>query len=837
MNDWPVSGPLAPAPGERARERGRTVARLGSSNRCFHGVAGAGAAAAKPRSLTLITGASLPLVGPAPATRCHDSQDEGALKRSPPLPCPSPPGRGRGDFCAGGWGQHAVLLICLLLLFPPTLPAQTSRLSFDPAPTMPAMVSDRPTMTEWVASVYGTGLVEGRLQLIVTGFGQYLGSVLTDELVFSGADQKVRIVLPPMTWNDSVDEILVDLRLHTKQGIVPLPQQRLRTSLRRAQKFPLLLAQTNLTRRKASRRDELVDRLRFESLLPEEVKDHAITVISYLRAEELPQDSLSYCQFEVVVIPGEAFPLLRPAQCEALEKWARAGGSLFLEPAGQLEPSHVDFLNRLAAEDPRKLVFSLDTGRRLPLDLYFGERIGLHFQAGLGTVILHRDQADFDQHPEEWRASVDRLWKLRPFYQGAASEARLAQAVASGALRNFDYQDGMAALNAPFVELMDLLKPPEMQLVPLWVITLVMASLVLMIGPADYFLLGWLKRRKWTWITFPCTIVAMTGLTMLITNAYLSTSESRRAMVIHDVGPDGKIVRTNRFELIFASATRQVVSDVQGALFQPLLTGGVVDPYNFNPRQSLGATSEAGSVEGRVPMRYKVHQDVRQWRPQLNRKFSIGPPADAKPIDWDALGIPATLTQSTLIGAEAQNLLPKVRAVFGPRANLLVLPIVGGTWTSEPAPAYSPQRFHRPDYRALQQQQLQLQWQQMQQQGIPISAQHRHLPQTNILERLSATYPRGAAPVVSSNSPRGGRTLDDLPVTVLGDYDRWWLVIMVPDGDNVVVYRKPYDYAAGARDDAALQRALDQTFPQLERQPPTPSLRVKQLAAPGGRTP
>jgi hypothetical protein len=663
-----------------------------------------------------------------------------------------------------------------------TLHAQTTRIQLEPASSMPPLIDDRPTLTEWLATVQGTGLIEGRLEFIVIANSQLLGNVLTDELVFSGIDQKIRVMFPPFNWPGYAEEVLVNIRLHTKQGMAILPQQRMRTSIARAQKCPLLLGETKQRPRTALGRDKLADRLRFESLLPEEFKEYAITVMSHLAADEFPQEPLAFCQYEVVVIAGDVFAVLRPAQLEALHKWVKAGGSLYLEPTGILEAGHVDLLNKLVADDPRKLIFSMDAKGRLPMELVFGQEPVIHARCGLGRVALHRDQNSFPSEDDAaWRMTAAMLWKFRPQFRDMVQSGRLSDATLQDIARAADNQafgggyappsgqPGMpyAQAGPPVSEMIDLLRPQGVRMVPLWVIGMLLGSLVLMIGPVDYFTLSWLKRRKWTWITFPAMIVAMTVLTVAITNSYLSTAESRRAFVIHDVGQEGDILRTNRFELVFPASSRRVANDVQAALFTPVMTGGYHDPrypYQQNPYarnqnayNGLMFFSEPATVHGRVPARYKVFQDVRQWTPQLNRRFAIAPPAEDAKIDWNSLQVPPYANSAALRSGGDQELMAyvaKVQRLFGPQAQACALTAEG---------------FHRFHYGGR--------------------------PEWNILQRLSLGEKPGILGLTTHTSPHGGRTLEDLSLTKCCNAENWWLVILVPQGDDIVVYRKSYSYS------------------------------------------
>ena len=703
-------------------------------------------------------------------------------------------------------------------------------MTLEPAPSMPPVVDDRPSLTDWIANVHGANLLEGRLELEVIANSQHIGAVLTDELVFSGVDQKVRILLPAYNWSIGADEIIVKLKLHTKGGVLRLPEQRLRTSLPRKRKFPLLMGETKQRPRSTLGRDRLADRLRFESLLTEEQIDHAITVSSHMTANDFPRDSLAYCSYEVVVAAGDVFTALRGDQLDALLNWVRAGGSLYLEPAGILESGHVEFLNRLAADDPRQVVFSVDDKGRLPPETFSGDDGFLHLSPGLGRAVLGLPSSDETAIPEPvWRSVAATLWKIRDDQrntvinrppQAEPREAPAPQPAMVPGANPFEYPQqawNNLALNGPplsdvVTNMVDWLRPQGVRMVPLWIIGALLGMLVIVIGPVDYVVLGWMRRRKWTWITFPVAVVFFTMLTVSITNSYLSSAEARKAFVMHDVADDGEIVRTNRFELVFTSATRRLNTEVQAALFTPLYTGGTMDPrygnvrsqrvvYVQGPNGQMVPTVQYGNypgemthsdpvaVQGRVPTRYRVTQDVRQWTPQLNRWFSIGAPADAKSIDWSAIPVPAVENYPALAAMNGQELLPAIRSQLGPRAQAGVLATTGWVWTSGSSVASPQNQTYNRQYFVEQQ--------------LPsgVNTTERSLQYGQdmaAVERLSICPPQGLASLASSTSPHGGRSLDDVPVTTDGEADRWWLIVTVPQGDDIVVYRKAYRYSADA---------------------------------------
>lgn len=692
----------------------------------------------------------------------------------------------------------------------PTAQAQSIPLTFEPLSTTAPVLEDRPTLTEWVASVRGGGLVEGRIELRLTAISaampsEFLGTVRTDELVFSGENQRVRVQIPPYHWASGPDEIVIRPFLITKLGTVELPEQRLRTPMPIARKFPLLLGETKTRPRtkpgEVLVRDKFADQLRFESLLPENLKDRALTIVNHLDVADFPQDPLAYCQHELVAVTGDVFSGLRGPQLEALLKWVRAGGSLCLEPSGLLSPSHAEFLNRLVAEDDRKLVFVLNDQGRIAGSIAEGQE-PLKIDCGLGRALLsltlEETLAEKSAQP-----AIAWLWKISP-----DAAADLQNGIAPVALEEARIQQSVQGyylgLPSPFIEdvtsqLVDWLRPQGVRMVPLSVIASLLCVLVICIGPVDYFVLSFLQRRKWTWLTFPGMVLVATLLMVSITNAYLSTAETRRAVIMHDVADDGEIVRTNRFELLFTSATRRARTPMQSSLLIPLLTGGYTDPrmraagYRQQVTTVKGADgktyqrvvnvpisstmTEPILYEGRIPSRYQTVQEIRQWTPQLNRGLSIGAAAQSPAVDWSAITVPSDISQQ----AQCDEMLTQIRRQLGPDAQAaLVFP--GQTWSSEAkssSQAY-PQNSYPQNYNNIA-------WEHL--------PKFDASPRMNSLLRLTSAQQYGVFALVNRTSPHGGSSLDDLPLAMNNAVNRRWLVILIPEGDDFVVYRKSYPAA------------------------------------------
>ena len=85
-------------------------------------------------------------------------------------------------------------------------------------------------------------------------------------------------------------------------------------------------------------------------------------------------------------------------------------------------------------------------------------------------------------------------------------------------------------------ELMQQLMPHTVRLIPFHRIAGMLGLFLLMIGPGDFFVLGFLRRRRYTWLLFPATSIAFTVATVLMANYYLGLHDQRRSLIVVDRG-------------------------------------------------------------------------------------------------------------------------------------------------------------------------------------------------------------------------------------------------------------------------------------------------------------
>ncbi|MCZ6792140.1 MAG: hypothetical protein O7J95_00835, partial [Planctomycetota bacterium] len=167
------------------------------------------------------------------------------------------------------------------------------------------------------------------------------------------------------------------------------------------------------------------------------------------------------------------------------------------------------------------------------------------------------------------------------------------------------------------------------------IVCLLFGGFLLAVGPLDYLLLGWLRRRSYTWILFPVLSVGFALLTLHLSSRYLGSSEVRGALVVVDVGRGGEVLRSSRYEALFPRRDERTSVAGEDEVFT-LCTARFRDGRALSGR---GRRAAPLLYEGRFPEAYRVTRSLRQWSPVLQRRFRLGPdPRIRVPaVDWDAL--------------------------------------------------------------------------------------------------------------------------------------------------------------------------------------------------------
>jgi hypothetical protein len=336
-------------------------------------------------------------------------------------------------------------------------------------------------------------------------------------------------------------------------------------------------------------------------------------------------------------------------------------------------------------------------------------------------------------------------------------------------------------------QLVSRLLPQGLRFVPMSLVGLILVVYVLLIGPGDWFILGAIRRRKWTWFTFPAVTITLTLATVWLAEWYMQVSDNRRAVTFHDVGLDGRTIRRNRFEVLFLGSEREVRTELSREIFSPMSLQrfseaiGYRYPGQMQEDDSKRLRAGVARYTGRIPTSYGVAQFITQWTPQLNRRFAI--PAGEKPgveFDWNAFADSNTYNFTSLATGPVRNeLLEKVRQAFGADANVAILSngkrnnLAGAFDFLQGTGLYGVDQYGN---------------------QIATPYYRYNMPQktSNFLDDVSVNSLGGLFAVVSQTSPSGGKDFEDMALLDPSDPDQWLLIVAVDRGDEVDIYRKLY---------------------------------------------
>ena len=544
-------------------------------------------------------------------------------------------------------------------------------------------------------------------------------------------------------------------------------------------------------------------------------------------SKDLPQDPLSYCAFDVVLLSDESLAALQKEQLDGLTAWVRAGGSVCIVPDIPMKPLQLEFLRKLfeqGADSSANL--SLDAEGRLLVVSDEPDPI-LKSHCGLGRAVLLPVSNDFSASltKEDLGAIVAFLWKVRkdqPVGQGhnwipADVVARLkAQGVNAGQdeagvyildsqYRQYRRQGFREKDGGFYVELNQLksqfgiddrlspqaepllavaeqaLMPADVEMVPTWIIGMILMGYVAAIGPGDYFLLGWLRLRKYTWVLFPVITGVFTLLTVMVANAFMGSEDTGGKLVITDLADNGVPVRQTTLETLYYSAQANVRNFHKGELVvlsEDNFTNA--DYYNQYGQPQQRTQDSPLSYSGHFPQSYSVSHRVQQWSPVSLRTLSLEPQeSKVPPIDWNDVSLLTTPEGNTrLKAALTQHMISEQKSFVTPAQCFAVIyheSTVLNLMGFIPQQNLQKDRFGRyldPGYYQYAQQSASI--------GMLSSLPTAKTAQTNIFG------------LVSQIAPHGAGSLEDLAFLDSSDPSQWALVIIKQQGENFEVFRKLY---------------------------------------------
>lgn len=491
------------------------------------------------------------------------------------------------------------------------------------------------------------GILEGRLQFILRDGPNVISAVETGPMVVVNGITRFRQSIPVSDHALGYGLSEIEVAFLTEEKRIRLGEIGVRLSQHGTWEMIVLCAETDLI----AGRDKtkfLQSAVTFGTAFQDPKEFGVQDYIPTLAATEFPEQPLALCAVDAILLPSDAFKRLSLRQLAAIRRWVRAGGAVCIQIEGPIEQKQAAFLVELFGSSDAGPFVRDENGVLLEPantnDHFFSHR------AGLGHAIIAfgpPNQLDFNS--KAWRESHARFWRLREKLVDLRSSGQKLSLErikrSSAGLFDASLADArFGSANAPQfwtfptpafgTAIVEALRPKNIRLMPGWAISLILLGYVFVVGPLDYFVLGWLRSRKWTWITFPTTTLLLTATVVASTNSFMSGNDHRRRIEIVDLDASAAPVRRTTLELLFRGSSEPTLHEIEGAWFSSLDSSYFQTGNQFGQVKATRNDASTGPYSGALASQYVVPQRVPKWTPQVNRTFEMAPENDLLEIDW-----------------------------------------------------------------------------------------------------------------------------------------------------------------------------------------------------------
>ena len=709
-------------------------------------------------------------------------------------------------------------------------PNPTTPVRLRVSPVIPRPRSHAPQIIEVNLDHQLPQLLEGVLELRI-----YVGRRLVIEydslpLVVSNEPLRFQFTIPPITVHNDKTPVTVLGRLITSREVFELRESDLVVPSYWKRWFILGISRPD-ERAVFPQGFPIETALAFERYNPNPSdRNELVTYPTILSPEIFPASPVGYMPFDILILEGEGFSQLREVQLEAIAGWVEAGGSVLVYPTGILKPTHLKFLNRLAANLSEPNHYQTDDRDRL--DTVAAPGLFGRYYCGLGRAVIRHQPQALDEAPDgpEWVDTATFLWKFRRQQADAiGNTGNWKYEIPVDALSQFDYRKPRPyAPQEPSIDkpLRELLIPAEVQGIPFWVVASILAVFLMVIAPLDYFALGAFRARRYTWFTLTAASLAFTVGTIRIAERIMGSVDYRQAFVFVDLGDRDRPVRSSRYEMLFTATQKMLESTYRNTLYVAAdnriprydpqrTTGGYYSsPIDEFDEQAPfpGLATDLPIYSGQVPSNYTVRQQLRQWSPTISRQTTFTVEDDVPELDWSRLdphrweGNPSELTDYSLESVDwglkdfparqVQNwaIPPRGRTALqeeigGKIPDAKVLLFHGSALSDLTEVANTNSDSLLPKVEAL-----------------PSALEHVTLPpgyfppphaaladpRLDLVKRIAVRPARGFFTLVSQIGPNGSDGFEDLSLLDSSNPEEWLLVVVVHRGDDWVVFRKLY---------------------------------------------
>ncbi len=558
------------------------------------------------------------------------------------------------------------------------------------------------------------------------------------------------------------------------------------------------------------RSDETSQGTRRGFIASEQVQNYA----AFWDAYDLPEDPMHLCSFDLMLLADGALSRLTDSQMAALQTWVAAGGSLCVLPDDtRLAKPHLQFLQTLfeRASDTDLHLSITDESTLLVISSKNEPVVNRFF--GLGRVSLLPNVKDLSQRltAPDLGAIVGHLWKVHSnskLMQGKSwQQESIEQTLKSRGFqlsknnsiwqviapagtrgqqrfdvknlevvaRQFDINYELQPKPNPLSSACETaLLPDGIDLVPTYIIALLLVAYVITIGPVDYFVLGYFRIRKYTWLLFPLVTAAFTALTIIIAHQYMSSTGTGGTISVIDLGNEGLPLRQTDVRMHFYASQKTMELESTQSFVVP---GQMLVSDVYGSPQGPRPVNARITYSGRFPQVFTTTQNMRQWEPQIVRTMTMSPVAEGIPnINWNDINLVSTEAGRQQLGKLVTSSRPpgtKIDAIVLHGTQRYSLFGNSGFLFSESA---------------IQQGK---QWMEMDVwQRRSSEPSHEAIAAAAIIQAAARTGTRDFFSIVSQVSPQGSASLEDLPILDTTDNNQWLLMVAVRKQDVTQIYRR-----------------------------------------------
>lgn len=554
-----------------------------------------------------------------------------------------------------------------------------------------------------------TELLEGTLYIEIREGAERIMKYENADLAMTVGDNSLRILLPPLDLDTDEIEISASFTPPPKWGLpfdLGKHTIKLVPDWTRQVLVGMVVPEGDRSPRSAF---SFIDDFQLTQFQPAADRKgrHAkelYSVDARIDAGDFPTLAANLCAFDVIFLTQDALQDLRSGERKALRRWVDAGGSAFIDVSGAVTIDESEYLNEIASRTRGENAFLPDSGGRLqPRQL-------VRARYGLGRVIVSTTAAS-ELSSRQKSEAAQWLWKLtrtattsvnrtgawQPRQE--AQRQRTPQSIPDDVQLYGGLPIGSGTVPAPYApapadfapELPSSLLPTNVRTVPLPVVISLLSLFLVLVAPADWYILGKLKRRMLTWLVFPGLCVLFGTILIFMARAYVGSEDYRTAMKLVDWGDADRISRVSSIETLFTATTKPVavrlgnelyssveVRDVHwvssGATAGPSVPGSsgtaplpgppdanapqdqadpstityyradktkgdsvVMDGWGFDESDSSAEDRGAfiPKITGRPPGAYFAETEVAQWTPFVARVTGFGREAkDEYKITW-----------------------------------------------------------------------------------------------------------------------------------------------------------------------------------------------------------